>query len=80
MTNISNSSKRRSSMVDPFDRIQMHPSERALAKAYMRDAEMVADVLFGIGSGFMSLVAQITESSGLLSQRIKSTFKKLAHH
>jgi len=67
-------------MVDLLDNIAMDPSDRALAKSQIRDAERVADLICSVSTGILSMIGLVKEGFGALVNRMASAFKKPAHH
>ncbi|MDP2241783.1 MAG: hypothetical protein Q8K18_16720 [Burkholderiales bacterium] len=80
MTKLSIKSGRPQSLPDLLDNVSLHPSERAIARIYMREAELAADRLFKAGSILRSTVVKAVHGCQALAQQIKSSFTKLAHH
>ncbi len=80
MTNISIKSGHPSNLLDVLDNVRLHPSERAIARIYMQEAELAIDLLFGAGSVLRSAVVKAGHGCHALAQQIKSSFTKLAHH
>ena len=79
MTNISKTSERLPSLADYLDDIPMNPSDRAVAKAHMRNAEQIADFICAAEARLLSAIAKIKTGGGVLAQRVASAFKKPAH-
>lgn len=79
MTKISKTSERLPSLADYLDNIQMDPSDRAVAKAHMRNAEQIADFICATEARVLSVIAKIKGGCGILAQRLASAFRKPAH-
>lgn len=80
MTNISSKSERPLSLICLLDNVSLHPSERAIARIYMREAELAADRLFEAGAVLRSAAVKTVHGCQALAQQIKSSITKLAHH
>ena len=79
MTKIYKIAKPLPSMVDHIDSINMPLSDRAAAKARMRDAEMIADLMVGMEAGILAAAALIKAGCATLAQRTVSALKKPVH-
>ena len=68
------------SMVDLLNNVNVSESKRELAKAHVRDAEFIADLISHAVSGVASAVAGFEHGFATMAARAKSSFDKLAHH
>jgi hypothetical protein len=80
MVNITKSTRVGPSMVDLLNNVNVSESKRELAKAHVRDAEFIADLISRAVSGVASAVAGIEHGFATMAARVKSSFDKLAHH
>ncbi len=80
MANITKSTRVGPNMADLLDKVVMTESKRTLAKAHVRDAEFVSDLISHAVSGVASAIASIEHGFGTTAARVKSSFDKLAHH
>jgi len=80
MANISKNKAVGPSMADLLDNVLLAERKREIAKAHIRDAELLVDLVSRGVSAIVSAVAGIEHSLGTLASRAKSSFDKLAHH
>jgi len=73
MRNVTENVKSDSSTVDRLDNVRMSERDRALAKAHMRDAELVADLIFRAEADIQSVFALVERGVVGLARRIKSS-------
>lgn len=78
MRHVTENVKSNSSTVDRLDDVRMSERDRALAKAHMRDAEFVADLIFRAVADIQSVVALVERGVVGLARRVKSMFVRPA--
>lgn len=80
MANVTKSTLAGPRMVDLLNSVNMSESKREIAKAHVRDAEFIADLISHAVSGVTSAVTSIEHGFANMAARAKSSFDKLAHH
>ena len=56
---------------DQLDQIRMSPGERRMAREYLRQAELLADMLMRIGVELRQVIGFVGRGSGALAGRAK---------
>ncbi len=63
----------RLSTFDQLDQVRMSPGERHMARAYLRQAELLADMLMRIGAELRQVFAFVGRGIGAVAGRAKIT-------